>query len=183
LIEDKNPLNEKMAVAGKLNHYMNNLYLLYFKCDWQYDQAIKALNNKKVNDVEQARSSVIRYANEGLQLLDTIKPFENDPSLINACREALKYYKKAAEKDLSQLTDYLLKTEEFAKMKKIFEAKSDRTKDEVNAYNKSVKEINAAANTYNQTNTKNFNDRKQVQKDWEDADKKFGDEHMPYYKK
>src|SRR5882724_8545514 len=182
LVEDKNPLNAKMATAGKLNHYMNNVYLIYFKCNWQYDECIKALNNKKVNDVEQARSSVIRYANEGMQTLDTTKPFENDPSLISACRRALTFYRNAAEKDLPQLTDYLLKEEDFAKTKKAYDMKSDHNKQEVDAFNKSVKEINTAVNTFNQVNTKGNNTRKDVQKDWEDSDKRFADDHMPYYK-
>ena len=182
LVEDKNPLNEKMETAGKLNHYMNNVYLIYFKCNWQYDECIKALNNKKVNDVEQARNSVIRYAKEGMLALDTTKPFENDPTLVNACRRALTFYKNAAEKDLPQLTDYFLKEEEFARAKKNFEAKSDHNKQEVDTYNKSVKDINTAVNTFNQVNAKSNNARKDVQKDWEDSDKRFADEHMPYYK-
>ncbi|MBS1597907.1 MAG: hypothetical protein JST75_06760 [Bacteroidetes bacterium] len=182
LIEDKNPLGEKMEVAAKLTHYTNNIYLMYFKCNWQYDEAIKAMNNKKVNDVEQARNAVIRYANEGLQALDTTKPFDNDPTLINACRRALTYYKNIAEKDIPQLTDYFLKEEEFNKAKRNFETKSDRSKSEVDAYNKSVKDFNAAVNKFNQVNAKDNNDRKQVQKDWEDTEKHFQDDHMPYYK-
>jgi len=182
LIHETNPLSEKMTVAANLNHYMNTVYLIYFKCNWQYDEAIKAMNNKKVNDIEQARNAIIRYANEGLQSLDTIKSFENDPSLVNACRRALTYYKNTAEKDMPQMTDYFLKADEFAKAQKSFEAKSERTKQDVDAYNKMVKDFNATVNKFNQVNTRGNNDRKQVQKDWEDADKKFADDHMPYYK-
>lgn len=182
LVEEKNPLTEKMEVAAKLNHYMNDIYLKYFKCNWQCDEAVKAMNSKKINDVEQARNSVIRYANEGLQSLDTTKPFENDPSLINACRKALLYYKNVAEKYMPQLTDHFLKDEEFTKAQKAMEAKSEKTKQDVDAYNKLVKEYNASVNKFNQINAKGNNDRKQVQKDWEDADKRFADDHMPYYK-
>jgi len=41
---------------------------------------VKAMNDKKVNDAEQARSALLSYANDGLKGLDTLKPFEGDPS-------------------------------------------------------------------------------------------------------
>ncbi|HTS44024.1 MAG TPA: hypothetical protein VMH01_06480 [Puia sp.] len=181
LIEDNSVLNEKMSKAGKLNAYMNDVYIHFFKCNWEDGQMVTAMNNKKVNDIEQARSALLRYANEGLAALDTTKPFESDPSLVIACRQALQYYKNSAEKDVPQMTDYFLKEEEFAKTKKAFEAKSNRSKDDVDTYNKAVKDINNAANAYNQLNSKSNNSRTQVVNNWNDADRKFANEHMPYY--
>ncbi len=121
LIEDKNPLSEKMEIAGKLTSYMNLVYLVFFKCNWEDGQMVKAMNDKKVNDVErQSRSAcLLSYANEGLQALDTIKPFEGDPSLTNACKAALKFYKRTAESDIPKLTDFYLKEEDFEKLKEI----------------------------------------------------------------
>jgi len=94
LTEQKNALAEKMETAGKLNKYINSVYLAFFKCNWEDEQMVTAMNNKKVNAVEQARSAMLQYATEGLKSLDTLKPFENDPSLANACRAVLKFYKK-----------------------------------------------------------------------------------------
>jgi len=75
-------------------------------------------------------------------------------------------------------------SEEFGKTKKAFESKSSgsRTKEDVDTFNKAVKDINGAVNVYNQTNSKLNNNRDQMLKNWENDEKKFADAHMPYYR-
>jgi hypothetical protein len=181
---EKSALGEKMESAGKLNSYMNAVYLAFFKCNWEDNQMVKAMNDKKVNDVEQARSALLSYANEGLKGLDTLKPFEGDPSLVNACRQALQFYKQTAEKDIPKLTDFYLKEEDFEKLKKSMQDKpaSSRTREDVDAYNKAVKDINTSVNTFNQVNSKVNSGRTQVLNQWQDAEKRYADDHMPHYK-
>src|ERR1700722_1615497 len=121
LIEDLSPLGEKMKTAGRLNKYVNSVYILFYKCNWEDNQIVNAMNTKKVNDIEQARNALAHYANDGLQALDTLRTFDGDPSLANACRQALEFYKTMSEKDMAQLSDYYLKQEEFEKSKKEFD--------------------------------------------------------------
>ncbi|MBI1783203.1 MAG: hypothetical protein HYR66_17830 [Sphingobacteriales bacterium] len=185
LIDNKSELSQKMDDAGKLNKYVNKIYLVFFKCNWEDGKLTEALNAKKLNDVEQARNALIKYANEGLASLDTIKPFANDGSLAAACKRALQFYKKNAEQDVPKQTDYLLKAENFDKIKKAFEAKSqlDRTKEDVDTYNKAVKEINAVMNIANQSGSNANQMRTQVVNGWNEAEKNYSDAHTPYYKK
>ncbi len=112
------------------------------------------------------------------------KPFEGDPSLANACKAALKFYKRAAENDIPKLTDFYLKEDDFEKLKKSFSDKSasDRTQADVDAYNKAVKDINQSVATFNQVNSRLNGERKQVVDDWNNGDKHFNDDHMPHYK-
>ena len=184
LVDQKSALGEKMEAAGKLNQYTNDVFLLFFKCNWQDGKMVEAMNNKKVNEIEQARSALARYANEGLKGLDTLKVFNGDPSLANACREALKYYKDMSEKEVPKLMDFYLKQENFEKIKKAFDAKSSgsRTKEDVDTYNKSINDMNTAVNAFNKSNNAINSGRTQVLNSWEQAQKKFGDTHMPYYK-
>jgi hypothetical protein len=184
LIDEKNPLQEKITIASKLNAYIDNVYLAFFKCNWVDNQITTAMNNKKVNDIEQARNALSRYANEGLASLDTLRVFDGDPSLGNACKQALQFYKNMSDKDIPQLTDYYLKQEEFEKAKKAFESKSSgsHSKEDVDAYNKAVKDINNAVNSFNQTNTKVNKGRTETVNNWTDTEKKFADDHMPHYK-
>lgn len=185
LIQTKTELSQKMEQASDLNHYVNKIYLLFFKCNWEDGKLTEALNAKKLNDVEQARNALIKYANEGLASLDTIKPFAGDGSLAAACKRALQFYKKNAEQEVPKQTDYLLKSENFDKIKKTFEAKSqrDRTKEDVDNYNKGVKEINAVMNVANQSGSNTNQMRTQIVNEWNDAEKNYNDAHMPYYKK
>jgi hypothetical protein len=184
LTVSQTPLGQKMETAGKLNSYINTVYLAFFKCNWEDNQMVKAMNDKKVNDIEQARSALLSYATEGLKGLDTVKPFEGDPALINACKHTLLFYQQMADKDIPKLTDFFVRQEEFEKLKKSMEAKnsSDRTKADVDAYNKAVKDFNNSVNAFNQTNTKVNNARTQAVNDWNNAEKGFADEHMPHYK-
>jgi hypothetical protein len=184
LEESKSALGAKLDIAGKLNDYTDVVYLIFFKCNWQDNEMVTAMNNKKVNDVEQSRSSLLRFADEGLKTLDTMKAFNGDPTLVNACREVLKFYKKMAEKDVPKLTDFYLKEENFTKAKKSFESKpaSSRTQTDVDTFNKGVKEYNDAVNAFNQTNNNINKERSQALNNWEAAQKKFADTNMPYYK-
>jgi predicted DNA-binding protein len=184
LIDQKSALGQKMEAAGNLNEYSNDVFIQFFKCNWQDSKMVEAMNNKKVNEIEQTRNALIQYANEGLKALDTLRTFNNDPTLSNACRQVLTYYKNAAEKEIPKLTDFYLKQENFDKMKKDFEGKpqSQRTQKDVDTYNKSIKDINDAINKYNQTNNVVNSGRTKVLNDWTAAQKKFSDTHMPYYR-
>ena len=183
IIETKNELDEKMETASKINHYHNKVYLVFFKCNWQDAQLIKALEKKNLNNIEQSRNALISYANEGLAAIDTLEEFQGDHSLANVCRQALKIYKSIAENDISKLTDFFLKEENFDKIKKSFELTdaSSRTKEVVNAYNKAVNEINSAVNLSNSTSEKSNKSRNQAVQNWNDTEKSFLDAHMPYY--
>jgi len=184
LVDTKTEMGEKMEKASLLNQYHDKVFLIFFKCNWQDQKLVEALNNKKVNDIEQSRNALIQFANEGIQSLQQIKPFDGDVSLIAACKQALLFYKKTAETDIPKLTDFFLKEENFEKIKKAFEAKSasDRTKEDVDTYNKGVKDINLAVNNYNQTNTTVNNARNTAIQNWNNTEKTFIDTHMPYFK-
>jgi hypothetical protein len=182
LVDSKDELAEKLATADQLSSYRDKVYLIFFKCNWEDGVMTKAMNNKKVKDIEQARNSLIQYANEGLTALNEVRSFQGDPSLANACRATLEFYKKMAETDAPKITDFFLKEEDFEKTKKTMESKSDRSKQDIDAYNKAVKDINAVMNISNQANTNINNNRNKVLQDWENADKTFADAHMPHYK-
>lgn len=175
-------LSVKMSKTSALNKYHDQVFLVFFKCNWQDGQLTLAANKNKLNEIEQSRNALATFANEGLAVLDTLKHFEGDPSLAQACKTALRFYKKQAE-DAAQMGDFLLKQEAFEKTKKTFEAKSarDRTKEDVDLYNKGVAELNAAADKFNKANAASNNGRNQAIAQWDAAEKRFMDVHTPHY--
>ena len=184
LIDQKSELDSKLDDAGKVNSYVDDVYLIFFKCYWQDGEIVKAMNSQKLTEMEQGRTSLIRFANDGLATLDTMKAFSGDVSLANTCKKVLQFYKKMAEEDLPKQTDYFLKTENFNKIKKSFDSKSksERTKQDVDEYNKSVDDMNKASTAFNTVN-KNINDtRNYLLDNWNEAQQSFTDSHMPYYK-
>jgi hypothetical protein len=185
LVDSKNELTDKMGMAGKVNNYCDKLYIIFFKCNWEDGQLFKALNSQKVNDAEQARNSLISFAKEGLDQLksDSLRTFQGNPVLAASCREALQFYNNMAQNEIPKLTDFYLKEENFDKIKKALEAKgSNKTKDDVDQYNKAVKDINSSVNSFNELNQDLNKRRQEVVENWEKAEKEFRDELIPYYK-
>jgi uncharacterized lipoprotein YehR (DUF1307 family) len=185
LLEGNSEMGDKMKKASDVIKYRNEVYLVFFKCNWQWNELNKAIKNNKINDIEQARNAVIAFAEEGMKALDTLKHFEGDPSLANSCRTALIQYKRMAEKDVPKLTDFILKSENFEKLKKSFDAKpaKDRTQQDINNYNKAVNELNKGVNLYNNTNQILVDTNNELIRSWEKTDKDFSDAHTPYFKK
>ncbi len=185
LVDSKSELTDKMGTAGKVNHYCDKVYILFFKCNWEDGQLFNALNAHKLNDAEQARNSLIGFVQEGLAALqtDSLRSFQGNPGLASGCREALQFYVSMAKNDIPKLTDFYLKEENFDKIKSSLEAKgSNKTKEDVDQYNKSVKDINASVINFNQLNQDLNKRRQEVVQNWETSEKTFRDELIPYYK-
>jgi hypothetical protein len=174
-------LSQRLEQAGKVNHYVNKVYLLFFKSNFQEGMMFKAMEKNDLNGVEQSKNSLAKFSTEGLSQLDTIKPFNGDASLVAACRKVLEFQKSEGEDKANYMTEFLMKREDFDKTKKSFEAKSSnsRTQADINAYNKAIDEYNKAINLYNKTGTELNASRAKVMESWEAAQKKFMDTHVP----
>ena len=175
-------LSERLTQAGEVNSYMNKIFLLFFKSNVQEELMLEAVKKNDVNSVEQSKNSLYRFSSEGLERLDTMHAFEEDGSLIMACREVLQFQKDEAANKASYMTDFLLKKEEFEKLKKAFEMKPDsrRTKEDVNTFNKAVDDYNNAVTVFNKTSVELDKSRERVLNHWEATRRKFMDAHIPY---
>jgi hypothetical protein len=175
-------LSRKMEQANIVNTYYKVLYLIFFKASVQEDHAMTAVNKKDINGLEQSRGSLLKYSEEGLAKLDTLKPFKGDGSLITATRKVLEFYRQEATKDLPFIADYFIKNDEFEKLKKSFDAKSpsSRTSADVDAYNKAVNDFNKAVASYNKTSQQSNNTRTGVINNWNMTKSRFMDAHMPH---
>ena len=185
IIDSKSDRDLKVETANRLNKYFNALHILFFKCNWENNQLVKSLGSKNVNEVEQCRNALIKYADDGLIGVDTLKAFDGDASMAQTCKECLKGYKKLAETIIPKMTDFYLREENFKNIKKSFEAKSssDRTRQDVDVYNKGVKDFNNDVNVYNQNNNEMNNLGAQILNNWSSTEKTFMDNNMPYFKK
>lgn len=184
LTDSKDELSVKAAKAARVNDYYRKVYLIFFKSYKQEGYMLAAMENKDVNAIEQNRSTLLSYTEEGLKKLDTLKAFDGDKNLITACRQALEFYKMESKDKIAGLTDFYMKEESFNKIKKAFDSKKEgqRTKEDVEQYNKAVKELNDASNAYNATNQALFNGRKTAIENWNNQSSGFLDKHTPKYK-
>jgi hypothetical protein len=182
LTKDDSELGEKMKQVHEVNKYHTALYLIFFKPYKQETYLIEAVSKNNITGIEQNKSSLLRYAQDGLEKLKSIKAFEGDNSLLTACKVVMNFYVKEVNEKMSTVSEFYLTKERFETIKKEFEKKSSPSKAEVDGYNKAVKDINTASDAFNNTNQSLNTERNSVLNEWNKAVKAFFDEHTPTYK-
>jgi len=148
--EDKSQLSKKIEQANQVNSHYRQVYLIFFKSQKQEAYLLEALERKDLSSAEQNKNALQQTSIEGIAVLDTLKAFRNDKSIVIACRRMLEFYKTETELKIPVIIDYTMKSENFNKMRESFEAKDPmtRTQAEVDKYNKAVSEINTLTRTY-----------------------------------
>jgi predicted DNA-binding protein len=181
LLADKSEMGEMLdEVAGTNKHY-HEVYLIFFKPYIQEQHLTEAISKGNITGIEQSKNAMLKYAQEGLTALASLKGYNGDKTLINGCTAMLKFYVKEADKTAG-VSDFFLTKERFDGIKKEMDKKSNRTKEDVESYNKAVNDINKASQSYNALN-KDLNDQRNDNlKQWNDAVKSYFDEHTPHYK-
>jgi len=181
LTKDNSELGEKMKQVHEVNKYHTEIYLIFFKPYKQESYLLEAVSKNNITGIEQNKSSLLHYAQEGLEKLKGIKPFQGDNALHTACKAVMNFYVKEVNEKMNTISDFYLIKERFETIKKEFEKKSSPSQAEVDAYNKSVKDINAASNVFNSTSQSLDGERRNVLKEWNNAVRAFFDEHTPSY--
>lgn len=183
LIDGTSELEEKSKIASALMDHYGDVYLIFFKAYKQEAYLMDAMGKKNLTAIEQNKNALKAAAEEGLQKLQGLKGYNNDGSLMTACRQALQFYKEEAGK-MDYASDFLLLNESFEKMKKALDSKpaSQRTQKDIDEYNKGVNSINNAVNKYNNTNNQVNRERQQALDNWNDTVKRYLDTYMPKYK-
>jgi hypothetical protein len=184
-IKDEDSKDARMTeTVNKINKYYNKVYLTFFKCGSNENYMIKALEKKDVNGIEQNKNALLKNSTDNLPKLDEIGSFEGDASLITVCKSLLQFYKKEATDKMPILTDYLVKNDNFQKMKAEMDKKSasSRTQEDVDKFNAAVKDINDAVNTYNKTNNELNQTRTKLINDLNNAVETFMSKHIPRHK-
>jgi hypothetical protein len=181
LVDGKSELGEMMNKVGEMNKYYNKVYLIFFKPYKQEVYLLDAMGKANVTGIEQNKNSLLKYATDGLEKLKEIKGFDGDNSLVTNCRSMLNFYIKEADK-MNSTSDYFLAKERFGTIKKEFEKKSDRSKEDVESYNKAVNDVNKASQNFNNTNNELNQQRHEALNNWNNTVNEFFDVHTPHYK-
>lgn len=178
--EQKSELSRQLEKISEVSKYEDKLYLIFFKCNVIEGDLLESLDKKNVNATEQLRSSLKSFAEEGSAILDTLKGYRGDNTLVTACRRSMEYYKKAADK-YADFTGFFTKEANFNRLKQQFEGDKDMRKDKaaLDKYNNAVKEMNDGIGQYNNTNDYLNKYRSETIDFWNNAVKQFLDRHIP----
>jgi hypothetical protein len=182
LVEGKSELGEKMKEAGAVSKYYHQVYLVFFKPYIQEKNLMEAIQKNNLTGIEQSKSAMLKYAQEGLVKLAAMKGYNGDLTLVGTCKTLLNFYIKEAEKT-SVINDFLLSKERFEVIKKEMEKKGNsRTNADVDAYNKAVNAMNKSSNDFNSTNQMLNEQRNETLNNWNKGVRSFFDEFTPKYK-
>ena len=181
LREADDDLSTKMKVADEVYTYYNEIYLIFFKSYVSDFYLSDAITRADVNAIEQNKNALSSASAEGLEKMKSIKPFNGDNSVVQAVTELLKFYQREADELIEHITNYFIKAENFATIKKSFDQKKEkeRTKEDVDQYNGAVNESNAAAQKYNETNADISTSKTKVTENWNKTVEKFIDTQIP----
>lgn len=184
LLQNTSELEAKMKIASAVMNHYDDVYLIFFKCYKQEAYLMEAIEQKNTNSIEQNMNSLQNFAEAGLEKLKTLDPYTGDGSLISACRNMLNFYKEETKKTAA-ISDFILKQENFIKIKKQFDSKpaGKRTQQDIDEFNKAVKEANEGINDYNKTNN-DLNKKRSTHLDnWNNTVKRYLDTYVPQQKK
>ena len=179
LVKGESELGDMMEQVHQLNVYYHQIYLLFFRPYKQEAYLMEAISKGNITGIEQNKNALLKYAQDALAKLETVKGFEGDNSLKLACKQVMQFYIKEVNEYLKPVTDFLLVKERFESIKKDYEKKSDHTQADVDAYNKAVNDINAASGKYNAANQNMFEKGKESLENWNKAVNTYFDENMP----
>lgn len=182
LTENKDDLDGMMKQVHEVNTYYHDVYLIFFKPYKQEAYMMEAVEKGNITGIEQNKNSLLKYAQEGLQKLSEMKPFKGDNSVQEACSKMLEFYVMEAKDKMNAVSDYFLTKERFEAIKKEFEKKGSPSKEDVDAYNRSVKEINTASQAYTAANQMLNKTRNESLNNWNKAVNGFFDGHTPHYR-
>jgi hypothetical protein len=181
IIESENDLGRKMKVSNEVFQHYNDMYLIYFKVYINEVYLWEAVEANDISAIQQNANALNAAAKEGLDILKTQTQYKNDDSLINATKNAFEFFIDETENKMPQLTDFLILNEDFEKIKNNLEQtpERERTKEQIDAYNKKIKDINKAIKNYNKVNTELNNERQTIINDLNNANANFLANHIP----
>ncbi len=182
LIDTKSELGEKMKQVSEMEKYYHEVYLVFFKPYIQESSLMQAVEKGNITGIEQNKNALLKYAQDGLAKLATLKAFQGDGSVLAACKNMLNFYVKEAAEKTGMISDYFLTKERFEKIKKEFDKKGSPSQQDVDAYNKAVNEVNKASDTFNKTSQQLNQQRKEALENWNKTVNDFYDAFTPHYK-
>lgn len=181
IVESDNDLGKKMKVSNKVFKHTSSMHLAFFKVYINEVYLWKAINKKDVSGIQQNANALSETAKEGLELLKTQEAYKNDKSLILSTKAVFEFFIDEAENKIPQISEFLILNDDFITIKNTLEKTPEkkRTKEQIDAYNGKIKEINDAGNNYNKLNESLNASRQKVLNKLEEAKAKFLSRHVP----
>jgi hypothetical protein len=174
-------LGKKIELSNEVFDYHTVLFLIFFKVNITDVNLSNAIEKKDLGAIEQNASSLLKFADEGLEKIKTIPNYKNDSSILNETKKALLFYKKTAQEFTPKVVSYLMFYDKFNNAKKSLESKSEseKSKEEVENYNSMVKQINKEIAVFNKLSSDNYEEKTNILNNWNEKGDAFISKYVP----
>ncbi|VXB73228.1 conserved exported hypothetical protein [Flavobacterium sp. 9AF] len=181
LNDSESDIAKKMKISNEVFQYQNETYLIFFKCNITDALLLASVQKKDIAAIQQNSSTLSSYVDEGLEKLKTMNSYNNDASLKNITIKTLEMYKKTNEEYVPNVIDFYMFNTKFHETKTALESKSakERTKEEVDNFNKMVNDVNKKINDFNNLNVQIINQKNKTIAEWNATSEKFISKHVP----
>lgn len=179
--EDNSELGKKMKISNEVFENHTQLYLIFFKVNFTESVLLKAIETNDLSAIQQNSNALAQYANEGLEKLKTFKAYKNDMSLVLATKKELEFSKKEALELSPSVVSFMMLNQKFQENKKVMDNKAagNRSKEEIDNFNKLVNELNKEVVNYNRTINKFNTERTNVLNNWNVTGDNFIARYVP----
>ncbi|OUS01883.1 hypothetical protein A9Q86_04335 [Flavobacteriales bacterium 33_180_T64] len=181
IIESETDLGKKMKLSNEVFEHYNDLYLIYFKVYINEVYLWEAVESNDVSAIQQNANALSVAAKEGLEILKTKTTYKNDNSILNVTKKAFEFFIEESDTKIPQLTEFLILNEDFETIKSTLDQTPERkrTKEQIDNYNKKVKDINKAVKNYNKVNIELNTQRQNIINGLNNTNSNFLSKHIP----
>jgi|GEM_PF-1622280 len=183
LVDGNTKIQNDLRKSNEVIAYYNEIYLLWFKPFKEEVFLTEAIKSQDTEAIKLHAEQLENYANESLEALKEVTSYDNDVSLIDACKVALDHFIDESENFVPSALSFIESQQNFTDAKAAIDAKkrSELTKKEVDDFNALVKQSNDAVNAFNEINGRYFQLRVLKSKEFSFTGSEFRKRHIPYY--
>lgn len=181
IVESDSDIGKKMKISNEVFNHTNKMHLIFFKVYINEVYLWDAVKENDISAIQQNTNALNQTAKEGLEILKTVELYKKDKALITATEAVFKFFIDETENKITQLTDFLVLKSDVESIQKTLEKTPEgkRTKEQINNYNKKVKEVNKALANYNKINNTLNSGRERVLNRLDTTKSNFLGRHIP----
>ena len=181
LVEVESDLSKKMTISNAVFKNYKEMYLIFFKVNINEVYLLDAIDSNDINTIQQNANALSQFATEGLEILNTVELYINDPSLIKITKKLFNFYIDESDNKITEITDFLILNEDFNSIKTTLDKtpQKKRTQKQINSYNDKVKELNRSVKNYNALNDKLNSKRSSLVNELNNTNTRFLAKHIP----
>ncbi len=169
----------RMKKANSAYDYYDKIFMMTFESAKHDAELVEVLQKKDIKKIEAVRLKLLKSTKQGLESIARIKPYGNDDRMKMPTKQLLEFYKEEAQELVPSQVEFFKAKEVFedhvAKMK----SKKNRTKQEVDNFNKEMRGLKKKTELYNRENHKVNARRTYVVNVWNNDARNFIELNVP----